>query len=1442
MNDDFFKDNLYLQLGLTPACSEQEILNALQSWYTRIEKGYVQGADTVDKVQLLMNLVNDKEYRLKSLILFGGFGDKAYDNYLEKLKKIFLAVKVSSKDWLELLQGLSEHMKKETWLSLLFSKCPLVQKGNSGDLAIIIKIQDSIFLHILSFHLQSLEDNFKRNDHINGFEHLKVLEGFPDLHPEKRRELAVRMSGSIHEYLNNQIMKITGVMKETEVAKSKFQAKAALSKIDRDLKEKILNPYDFLSAGPYLDNTGIKSSLQDLLTSLVVLYEKYGMNEKNLILNERIKGKTDSKSIQPPQKKSESKKISDKFEDLKGFTPDAQGIEEVKALQESLKSVKALIVKGEIKEAKCQVRAIRKKIKTVDGIQLMERLSADPFFFINIKAPIPRESTCFRFIHHKEIVNEQGSHVAIFWLYLLLPLFPLKAFVFNSENAVLGSIDFPRKYRKQQMMILGILFVVFFILRSFFGMPSSESTRPDFLIKSQLKQMDSTVVSPKEKLNKLIQMFNQQAGRLPDSLASEILSRFCSVFDELLSFYKMNNRLDFFALEIGAKLTETPPGLRKRVLQVVSPKVLQIFKQADFKPVNLFKWYTLAANKQTCNFLCEEYVAYTLNKGDSSLIAKGVKYSKQVKAKFTGKTIQALIKMKMIHEEDVIFLSQSMDQLSYETLENIILKIWDLSTTYQDSYALDVVNLIGKDYPELRLDLLKIILDKNKNSIYPWKNELLNFKFSAIDKRVKLVLSHQLIKNGRIDEMLKLAESIPDVPENDKLYFLRIPVLFYQNEFSQIIQFLESKNQLTPLDDFYKTILGISYFKTQNFEKSVIMLESIINKHFKPYCSIWSELNKRKTILNNYLNEQISSKKGKYEAIGRKIYLIQKDDEAARVKKDYIDGEIRKDFNIISLQQKLSEKQYIYDAFFAFIECKIKTKNPEELRIARDYLLSFKDYCADYNTEIYLGLIFHHLGKSNAFKEYFDVIEDQCLKEKVFLPLLHLLQIYKDLEAKDSMMRLAKLMVKKCEDEVIISKVIHKMLDLSDLIDDKIFWLERLKNHGPEDEIRLVLYKIEREQAKGGDRYLSALKQMDKISEKNFGIHNLDLLSQLGFQFYRHYLAEGNRHSLAKSKICFERAVKLNPKSVNLINSYLSVLWMNALESVFLNSPNLYLLNEDYLFPITEYIEDHSTGKETGKLFDQLNSSQEFILFNKLFNSMLENHAEIVIPPGLFLMIRSSQCHFLFYNKVQSNEALKSIPYNDFWGIPSFRSSLNKLSFYSKRVDETKKVFDRTSEEDLKHYPDSFLNYAEAQLRLWKNNKDNLRMTFMKLLEKAEYCNQLEPSVKAKRIILDLRICRLANWYDPNKETIPNESPGWVIRKAILDGQQLKSDEYEGLLNDLQAFYKTFSPFVHEDLLLIGSLTRKFDYKKNKNMIRAIELELLFCSDSARREILKKLL
>ena len=1443
MNDDFFKDNMYLQLGLTPSSSEQEVQNVLQSWYTRIEKGYVQGGDTVDKVQNLMNLVKDKQYRLKSLILFGSFGDRTYDNYLEKLKKSFLSVKVSSKDWLELLQNLFDHMKNEEWRSLLLSKCPLTQKGDPEDLKRIEKVQESIFLFILNFHLQSIEDCFKRNDHINGFEYLKIIENFPFIHSEKHREIIGRVTGSIRDYLNNQIAKITGVMKEAESAKSKFQAKAALSKIDRDLKEKILIPYDELSKGSYLKNTPIESLLLDLLNALIILYEKYGMKEKILVLNERLKGKVDLKPMLQPQKKADSRKISTKYEDVKGFTPDAQGVEEVKHLQETLNSVKALILKGEVKAAKRQVHAIRKRVKTVDGIQFMERFSADPFFFIDIKAKIPKESACFRYIHHKEIVNEEGSHVAIYWLYLFFPLFPLKAFVFNSENTILGRIDFPGKYRKYQMMILVVLFVMFFIIRSFFAIsPSSDSSRPDVMIKSQMKEMDSQKVTPKIKFNKLILMFKQQDLYLSDSMASEILNRFCIVLDELLMAYKKNNRLDVFVLEVGTKLSAIPPGLRKKILQVLSPKMVYFFKQTEFKPVNLFRWYVLAGNRQTRNLLCEVFLTFAVNKGDLKLISQAEKYAKQVNAKFTVKTIQDLIKNKMITQEDIISLSQSLDQLSYETLENIIMKIWDFSTPYQDSQALDILDLIGDKYPDLRLDLLKIILDKNKNSVYPWEKEVLNFKNPAIDKRVKLILCHHLIKRGRIDEMLKLAESIPSFPENDKLYFIRIPVLFFQNEFTQIIHFLEAKKEFSNLDDFYKTLLGISYFKTRNFDKSKILLESIIDKGFKSYCSIWSELNKRTKILNDYLNEQITSKKGKYEAIGRKIYLIQKDEEAARVKKDFIESEIRNDFNIMSLQKQLSEKQYIYDAFFTFIDCKIKTQNPEELRIARDYLLSFKDYCADYNTEIYLGFVFYRLGKSNAFKEYFEVIEDKCMKEKVFLPLLQLLQIYKDLNAKEPMMNLAKTIVKKCDDEVMVSKVIHKMLDLSDLTEDKIYWLERLKIRGPEDEVRLVLYKITMEQTRGGERYLSALKQMEKISESNIGIHNLELLSQLGFHFYRHYLAEGNKSSLRKSKICFERAVKLNSKNIKLMNSYLSVLWMNALENVFLNFSNLYLLNEEYLFPITEYIEDHLKDNEIGVIFENLNSSEEFILFNQLFNLILENYSEIVVPPGLFLFIRSPQCHFLFPDKIQSAADLKRIRYDDFWGIASFRSSQVKLSVYTKMADETKKMLDCTPENDLRNYPEAFFNWGEAQLRLWKNSSESLRITFMKFLEKAEYCNQLKPSDQAKRILLDLKICRLANWYDPNKEKIPYESPGWVIRKAILGGQQLKSDDYTGIVNDLQAQYKSFLPFINEDLLLIGSLSEKFNYKKYKNMTRAIELELQLCPDSSRREILKKLL
>ncbi len=1441
MNDDFFKDNLYLQLGLTPASSEQEIANALQSWYTRIEKGYAQSGDTIEKVQNLMNLVKDKQYRLKSLILFGFFGDKAYDNYLERLKKLFLAVKVSSKDWLELLQSLSDHMKQGGWLALLVSRCPLIQKDNPEDLKIISKIRESLFIYILSFHLQSLEDLFKRNDHMNGFEHLKILEGFPDLNPEQRKEIEGKITRSIHEYLNNQISKITGVMKEAESAKSKFQAKAALSKIDRDLKEKVLIPFDFLSTGHYLDHTSIKSLLENLLDSLVGQYEKYEMKEKALILNERIRGKGEPTPVPQFSKKGDTGKISRKAEEVKGFSPDAQGIEEVKGLQETMKSVKALIAKGEVKEAKRQIRAIRKKIKTVDGIQFMERLGADPFFFMNTKAGIPKESFFFRFIHHKEIVNEQGSHVAIYWLHLFFPLFPFKAFVFNSENTILGRIDIPGKYRRYQMMILVFLVVVFFIFKSFLGMRPSESDCADYSIRTQMKEMDSISISPKEKLNKLILMFRRQEVRLPDSVTSEVLNRFCAVFDELLISYKKKNRLDLFVLEIGSRLSEIPPALRKRILQVGSSKMVYFFKHMDFKPVSLFKWYTLAGSRQTRNLLCEGFVIYALNKGDSKLIFQGLKYAKQVKAKFKAKTIQSLIKMKMITEEEVISLSQSLDQLSFETIETIILKIWDLSTPYYDSQALDIVDLIGNKYPDLRLDLLRIILDKNKNSVYPWGKELLNFKYPEIDKRVKLVLSHQLVKNGKIDEMLRVAGSIPSLPENEKLYFLRIPILFYQNEFSQIIQFLETKKLTRNLDDFYKTILGISYFKIQNFEKSMPLLESIINEHFKPYCSIWAELNKRKKILNDYLNEQISSKKGKYEAIGRKIYLIQKDEEAARVKKDYIDEEIRKDFNIMSLQQQLSEKQYIYDAFFTFMDSKIKTLNPEQLRIARDYLLSFRDYCMDYNTEIYLGLVFYRLGKSNAFKEYFEVIEQKCLKEKVFLPLLQLLQIYKDLNALDPMTSLAKAMVKKCDDEAIMTKVIHKMLDLSDLTEDKIYWLERLKKRSPVDEIKLLLYKIEQEQAKGGERYISALKQMDTISENDFGIHNLELLSQLGFHFYRHYLAEGNKNSLLKSRVCFDRAVRLNPKNIKLLNSYLSVLWMNALETI-ISSSNLYLLSDNYCFPITEYIEDHFLAQETDRLFDCLNSSADFILFNKLLNRVLENHADIVVPPGFFHIIRSSRCHFIFPDLNKFVDDLKTTSYEDFWGIASFRSPQAKISFYTKTVDETKKIFDRTPENDLKHYPDAFFNWAEAQLRLWKNNSDNLRMTFMKMLEKAEYCNQLNPSVKAKRVIMDIKVCRLANWYDPNKERVFKESPGWVIRKAVLNGQQLKSDEYEGILKDLQSIYNAYLPFIHEDLLLIGSLTDKFKYKKNKNLKNAIEMELHLNPESSRREILKKLL
>jgi hypothetical protein len=1430
MNKESFFENLFDQLGIPASSEENDVRNAVQSWQTRVEKGFIHNESEAEKIREIQHKAFDKKYRLHSMIVKGGFGWDQLDLQLARIRKLVgKSGTPVSQEWIDVLTSLHVVLYRDEFCEFLLEKCPLTQKDSEEDRGILTELVEEFFQFFMDFHVQCVESALKQHERESAFEHFRIVSDFPDLTESYRRQFVERMMHYFVAYADGLTAKYSVVLSEIQNEKSRFQARAKLSKLERDSREALIPVYELIKKHDFQEQPPILEKTENFVRELIHYLQTNNLSEKSNFLIQEMSDAPRDMATQPMTP------VVDK--DVSG---DAGKV---------LAELGRLVEEGKVRQAKALFAKEKQGRHPPEIAQAFERISNDPFFFVNKNSKTRPGATTFSSLGPSGCVNEKGDRIDIRWLKLGVPLFPRKAFVFNKENQCLGEVTLPDRFQKIQVL-LAILFVLVggYLFLTLRGLQVRESP-------SETAQAKLTAIKAMPRFERFVPIseFLQNPDYRQTEYYPEAIMEFYMVTVHLFNAYREKDRIGDFLRDIGARTLFLGRKEKIKLMHYLFPPIMEALEKDGFQNENLIEWALKMGGFDLGTRLVARQINWAVENKKPDVVRDAIDIGRKYRIRISAKTLNRLIDHELIHPNEALVLCESMEDIDRKYWKRAFLKIWGGQTELTLYECNLLIQKAGDAFPDLRLDLLAILLDENKKKSYDeqntWDQVDMRFKHPVIEKRVKLVVCRFLIRRGRFDEMRTLAETIPEEPENDFLYHLRIPVLFHQNKPIHVINFLESYRKNRELGEYDRVLLGLSYIEKNRFEEGRELLQPIVRERFEDYVKLWDKLNRRKDVVRKYVRRQLKLKKGKYEPVARKIFLMQDDNEADRAREDFILGEIDADYTVRMIKRGITELDYIYDSIYGLIEVYIHNNRAKMLRSARDMLLELRNQFFDYDTEILLGRVFLLLGKEKGGRDIFTEVEDSCIERKIYAPLIKLLETYHRIGFQEEIKKLSRYIFRKCDDDLdFLARAARTLYRIETREDEKLHWLKKIKNKTLEDEIRIHFLKIEIDKKKGD--YSGMLRGYQELLEQSprylAAVEKLELLKMLGDGFFEFYRLGNSSAALDRAVTAFERVSRIEQTNPVILNKFLNVLWFRTLEKLFPGADGLFLITESDLAFLWKAVDIHSTEDRAGKTIQHLATSPDFLRCRKLFQRILGlNETFFVLPPGFFSLLRAEGPPLDFLDEIDPDafSRVEARSFLQFWRLPSVMQNPVLLKKLDEDVESAKKAMKQVPEEELKAYAEAILNWAEAVIRQWVYTDEPLKMGFPKLMERVAFSSGLNPTLRARRLLLEIELMKLAFWYDPEKIFLRSMTPAWVIARARSRGQTIKKGDLSNIMDDVRELIPRYRPFFVDDLVLLLGIKEGADLSVvGPRERRLIEMEKELTAYEYRRRVWDDLL
>jgi len=1421
MESDYLTDNLYHTLGIPATASEETILQTLDSMQARGKSGFATQADQSQTLETIKNNLLNKSFRLRSMIFTGGFGNESLDLQLQRLKEIKLQSHVVVQEWINVYSSWFEMLHRLPFQKHLLEACSLTESGDAGDFEILKSVISDILEFLLDLLFIRLKDALtvgEKEKALAYFDILNQVPGFKEPSKDKRVQAAL---ATFVEVLLKQMEELIKAGLGDYSKRSKVEAKALLSKCERDVRLAVTPYYDIFQDFHFPQKEKFYNELHRYFKELCEHLRRAGLKDKASFFKEHLKRKQQTK--EPVQKLSTDSVMDPELE---------------RKTEAVLKEIENLAKAGKTRQARRELGRLRKKTVNPNDIHQVEKALADPFFLLDRTQTLPEIKVPYK-LSGNVVENEQGASIRVLWFNPGFPVWSVKSFAFDNQGQCLGQVPTPFRYLLSRVISgLGIFLIIFLAISGMGGgNKEGEVSEPEIL--------PNLSAAPEKK-------FSQSVATLksaPKVSKQNLQIAFDHIASTLLKgLSPQNGVIDSkdFVEEWGRDLFGLPRQYRNLIFEQIATPLLSYLSSTGYEDQELLDWSLKMASHKRLKDLLKDAILSGLNKGNSDFCKNIIRKARLYGISLDPDLLQQLYEHKLAVIEDLMVSADSFNDLPISLWQEGIIELWEARSNMSANEGLTIVSRYEADLKEYRPDLLKILLDSNKRVRYAWENHVNEgFSSKSIEKRVKLEASHSLVRKGAYDQILTVVSTIPTDPENPSLLLLRAPVLYVNGYFPRLLSILESTPKEDTTAPFLQFIWGKAHLMEGNLDEAISHLKPLVQQHLSKYLKLWSQLNTREKQLREIIVKSLSGKKGKYREEGRRIYLIQDPKEAKQETEKFTLSEFDKDFNIKKIRKNIQAKQYVLESLYGLVSAWALLGTPDLIRKGRDLLSELAQVCKFPETTILLGEHDFLLGKEGAAKQLWKDAERACFERQDLKPLLILFEVYHRNQNNSESKRLLKKVGRLDPDHLFRDNVARTHLRLEPKLSKKIELLKTIRQPKRGERIQLSLFNLENALHQGNKseyqrRFGEFLKKAPELREVQ---DDLSLIKELGHVLFRHYRLTGDKFSLDWSLQSFEKAYKIL-QSQKTFNQVIHTLWFQLLEKGFPNQTRLHFLKSTDLGEFWKSLEillQENDQEILVQAFQKQKSWQK--IHDLLKTNTLEPGFTFIPPPAFFTVLMSKPSVFQlgFFSELK-NDNKSQDSFESFWADEKIVKEFQRKKIAGDK--ESAFAIMKRSERDTlgDHYSNAIIDWGEAVLKEWRVQKSPLKMGFESLLEKVELGNALKPNLTARRLSFDVRLARLALWFDPNKDQIADYPSEVVIRSAFLNGRGGKEVEIKALFNEASGLFKEYGTFLNDDLLLFLSLDPDFKIDLSESQINLFRWKTKFCADVVLKPLFEKVL
>lgn len=953
--------------------------------------------------------------------------------------------------------------------------------------------------------------------------------------------------------------------------------------------------------------------------------------------------------------------------------------------------------------------------------------------------------------------------------------------------------------------------------------------------------------SPEERLSQNLKFLSQTKFRQTD-MHLQILQETTEFIFNRLKIYESQGKLHDFINRMSTILKSLDQELKLEFLQKIAPHFEQYFLEHHFKPENFFLWWLKIGTYGMAQDILSKRIFYSLKKQDLKDVHQSLEIARKHSIPLPGNLATILLKKDIVSKGLSLLLVSHFSELPEKVWRTVILELWELSSSLSDEEGLLVLEKVGGQFPDLRVDLLQLVLDKSRNNRIPWPEKLGKFQNASVEKRIKLLACYYSVQRGDYEGALKLSKTLPVPHENNTEMYL--PLFFIEKQYFRIRylseKILPSKTKPQVLNEFYEILKGLAYARTGEPKKAVSILEPVMNLRFQDYLLLWKSLHEREAIVRKMLIK-------KWE-LQTKLQVLKGADnnkEAVTEKEKFILSEIANDPEVKKMKTKITDNHYVYEGIFGWIESSLQLKNTVLLSKIEARLKEMKNVFFEPKTEIILGQVCSLLGKQSEAEKIFQDVEQSCFHLNNYLPLLDLCNVYEQLSLDVALKKLTKNILKKCKDSKICDDL-YRFLVKNTIGDDTIIkpqvleLLNKIQEKKVTDKIQIMLLEIEQEKNTQSDAPLIAqLEKMLQDSKLFFNTDQFLLLAALGDQCFLLYRLTHSADALNKAIYFFKQALlfynndnKATGASVLLEIKILHTLWFRILDNIFA-APDLHFLSDDFTLPYWHAIASKSESKQNLSLVDSLNANPDFSEIRGLVEKILSQKNLWASPPIFFELLSNRGVRWDLLPLKDLSE-IKKVSFSKFWAWDAITRTFldsKRRTFLFVEKSESDYLKDRSPQN-----ADYLLKESETALFDWISKNVPIPTShgagdFETLWERVEFSKFIKPSLRARKLILDIKLTRMAFLFDPDREWIGTIPVPWVVAKFVKEGQTSRNSELQFLLEEAKLIQKEVEPFFLEDLCGLQAKDLTFVEKLSPKIQNLINLEIALNPNTKKTQV-----